>query len=45
MHLDVYEDLLNEFYSSLSMLMEENGNIIGYTMSFRMKGEGYEVKP
>lgn len=44
MHLDVYEDSLCEFYSSLSMLMDEHKSIIGYTISFRMKEDDYEIE-
>lgn len=43
MHLDVYEDLVYEFYNSLSVFIDEHNNIIGYTMRFRMRGEDYEI--
>lgn len=45
MHLDVYEDLVYECYSSLLMPTHENGNMIGYTMSFRISGDNYKVEP
>lgn len=38
MNLDIYEDFLYEFYSSLSVPKDENENIIEYIMSFRMRG-------
>lgn len=43
MHLDLYKDLVYEFYISLSASMDENGNMIGHIMIFRMRGNDYEV--
>lgn len=45
MNLDVHKDLVYEFYSSLSMPMDENINIIGYIISFRTRGEDHMVEP
>lgn len=45
MYFDVYRDLVYEFYNSLLVFMDEHGNIIGYTMSVRMRGEDYETMP
>lgn len=43
MHLDVYEDLVYEFYSSLSMHINNHKKIIEYIMSFRIKCDDYNV--
>lgn len=43
MHLDLYKDLVYEFYISLLASIDENGNMIGRIMIFRMKGNDYEV--
>lgn len=45
MNLDVYEDLVYEFYSSLSVSMDKNDNMVRYTISFRMKGKDFDIEP
>lgn len=45
MHLDIYKDLVYEFYNSLSVPLNEHSNIIGYTMSFKIRGEDHVIKP
>lgn len=44
-HLDVYEDLVYEFYNSLLVPINERKNIIEYTISLRMKRDDYKVEP